>query len=54
MKFIQKFKGMPHPIVCPSFYNAGFKGEIALCKESYPVWKKLGLDYKNPKCNCVL
>lgn len=34
--------------------NAGFKGEIALCKESNSVWKKLGLDHKNPKCNCVL
>jgi len=34
--------------------TAGFQGKVALCKESYQVWKKLGLDYKNPKCNCVL
>jgi DNA repair photolyase len=35
--------------------EAGFRGELALCKEPLDVWKSLGLaDYKNPKCNCVL
>lgn len=32
----------------------GYKGEIALCKEHFEVWKKLGLDYATPKCNCVI
>lgn len=31
--------------------------QFALCKEPEYIWKKFqvyGLDYKNPKCNCVL
>lgn len=27
---------------------------IALCKETIEMWNKLGLDYKNIKCNCIL
>ena len=27
---------------------------IALCKESIEVWEKLGLDWKNIKCNGLL
>lgn len=27
---------------------------IALCKESIEIWEKLGLDWKNIKCNCLL
>ena len=27
---------------------------IALCKESIEVWEKLGMDWKNIKCNCLL
>jgi len=34
--------------------DAGFKGEIGLCKEHFGVWEELKLDWKNPKCNCVL
>ena len=26
---------------------------IALCKETLSVWKKLGLDYRAIKCNCI-
>ena len=28
--------------------------EIALCKETIDIWKKLNLDYKKIKCNCIL
>lgn len=28
--------------------------KIALCKESVEVWEKLGLDWKNIKCNCLM
>jgi spore photoproduct lyase len=27
--------------------------QIALCKETKAMWQKLGMDYKNIKCNCV-
>jgi len=27
---------------------------IALCKESIEVWEKLGMDWRNIKCNCLL
>jgi len=27
--------------------------EVALCKETMAMWAKLGMDYKNIKCNCV-
>jgi len=27
---------------------------IALCKETLSIWDKLGMDYKNIKCNCIL
>jgi len=27
---------------------------IALCKESIEVWDKLGMDWKNIRCNCLL
>jgi spore photoproduct lyase len=27
--------------------------EVALCKETVAMWEKLGMDYKNIKCNCV-
>lgn len=27
--------------------------DIALCKETLEIWDRLGLDYKNIKCNCV-
>ncbi len=26
---------------------------VALCKETKAMWEKLGLDYKNIRCNCV-
>jgi len=26
---------------------------VALCKETKAMWKKLGLDYKKIKCNCI-
>ena len=26
---------------------------IALCKETVAMWKKLGMDYKKIRCNCV-
>ncbi len=28
--------------------------DIALCKETVEIWDKLGLDYRNIKCNCIL
>jgi len=28
--------------------------DIALCKETLEIWGKLGMDYRNIKCNCVL
>lgn len=28
--------------------------EVALCKETLMLWEKLGMDYKNIKCNCIL
>jgi spore photoproduct lyase len=28
--------------------------QIALCKETLDMWQKLGLDYKEIKCNCTL
>jgi hypothetical protein len=34
--------------------DAGYKGEIGLCKEHWAVWEELGLDWKQPKCNCLL
>jgi hypothetical protein len=27
---------------------------IAFCKESIEVWEKLGMDWRNIKCNCLL
>jgi spore photoproduct lyase len=27
--------------------------QIAFCKETKAMWQKLGMDYKNIKCNCV-
>ncbi|MFO7772482.1 MAG: radical SAM protein [Dehalococcoidia bacterium] len=27
--------------------------EVALCKETLAMWTKLGMDYRNIKCNCV-
>jgi spore photoproduct lyase len=27
---------------------------IALCKETLEIWGKLGMDYRNIKCNCVI
>jgi len=27
--------------------------KIALCKETKAMWQKLGMDYKNIKCNCI-
>ncbi len=27
--------------------------DIALCKETVAMWKKLGMEYKNIKCNCI-
>jgi len=27
---------------------------VALCKETLEIWDKLGMDYRNIKCNCVL
>lgn len=27
---------------------------IALCKETLEIWDKLGMDYRNIKCNCIL
>jgi spore photoproduct lyase len=27
--------------------------EVALCKETMAMWVKLGMDYKEIKCNCV-
>ena len=26
---------------------------VALCKETKAMWQKLGMDYKNIKCNCI-
>lgn len=28
--------------------------DVALCKESIEVWEKLGMDWKNIRCNCLL
>ena len=28
--------------------------DIGLCKETVEIWDKLGMDYRNIKCNCVL
>jgi spore photoproduct lyase len=28
--------------------------DIGLCKETIEMWEKIGLDYKNIKCNCTL
>jgi spore photoproduct lyase len=28
--------------------------DIALCKETLEIWDRLGLDYQNIKCNCVI
>jgi len=28
--------------------------QFALCKEPVHIWEKLGLDWQNPKCNCVI
>lgn len=28
--------------------------DIALCKETLEIWDKLGMDYRNIRCNCVL
>ncbi|MBE0415054.1 MAG: hypothetical protein IBX36_00730 [Dehalococcoidia bacterium] len=28
--------------------------DIALCKETLEIWDRLGMDYRNIKCNCVL
>jgi len=34
--------------------NLGFnKSKIALCKETVSMWKELGLNYNNCRCNCV-
>jgi spore photoproduct lyase len=27
--------------------------KIALCKETKAMWQKIGMDYKNIKCNCI-
>ncbi|MFC1593074.1 hypothetical protein ACFL4C_03575, partial [Candidatus Omnitrophota bacterium] len=27
--------------------------DIALCKETLAMWGRLGMDYKNIKCNCI-
>jgi spore photoproduct lyase len=27
--------------------------DVALCKETLEMWKKLGMDFKKIKCNCV-
>ncbi|MCD6453326.1 MAG: hypothetical protein J7K77_03465, partial [Dehalococcoidales bacterium] len=32
--------------------NYNYK-EIALCKETVAMWKRLGMDYKKIKCNCI-
>jgi spore photoproduct lyase len=29
------------------------EASVALCKETEGVWRTLGLDFKNPKCNCA-
>ena len=31
----------------------GYRGDIALCKETIRMWESLGLDYKTIRCNCV-
>jgi len=28
--------------------------DVALCKETIDIWKKLNMDYKKIKCNCIL
>jgi hypothetical protein len=33
---------------------AGYKGQIALCKEPLNVWKDSGLKPKETKCNCII
>jgi len=36
------------------FDNLGFdKSRIAMCKETKSMWKDLGLNYRECKCNCV-
>lgn len=27
--------------------------KVALCKETKAMWQKLGMNYKNIRCNCV-
>jgi len=29
-------------------------GDIALCKETLEIWDKLGMNYRNIRCNCVI
>ena len=36
------------------FRNKYSYSELALCKESKAMWEKLGLNWKNIKCNCIL
>lgn len=38
-----------------SFKNAliGHCGGVALCKETREMWQAVGLDWKNPRCNCI-
>ena len=32
-------------------YNYGY---VALCKETLEMWRRLGLDYRHIRCNCIL
>lgn len=32
----------------------GYERDIGLCKEPVEVWESIGLDWTEPKCNCIL
>ena len=44
---------MYHTIISYLKNQCGFD-DIGVCKDTVEMWKKLGLDYKNIRCNCIL
>lgn len=34
--------------------DSHYEGDIGMCKETLDIWNKLGMDYKEIRCNCIL
>lgn len=43
-----------YTLVKNTLLERGYKGQIALCKETPEVWKAVGLDMRKAVCNCIL